>query len=229
MGSFIYDGTAPKPAGCAAANDTLAAVASVGLSHDSLAGLAAGRRLLDTPAEDRFTSGTKRGALGQTLSAAVQLLFSAITPKLVDLIGLKATYVASFVVMVLAFAGLGALPRKADASWSPNVGVALMALGGIPYAATNIFPFSLIGRLFGRDPNLALYMGALNCFIALPQLLDTTYSGAVADEFGYNYVFVIAAGWAVLAVLAVLWLDVAKREPGRELLSDAEREEAVSS
>lgn len=54
-----------------------------------------------------------------------------------------------------------------------------MAATGIPLAATNIFPFSIIGRDFGADPNLALYMGSLNIFIVLPQLLDTLYSGKV--------------------------------------------------
>ena len=65
-------------------------------------------------------------------------------------------------------------------SLAPNyAAVALMAATGIPLAATNIFPFSIIGRDFGSDPNLALYMGSLNIFIVLPQLLDTLYSGKV--------------------------------------------------
>ena len=118
--------------------------------------------------------------------------------------------------------------------------VLLMAATGIPLAATNIFPFSIIGRDFGSDPNLALYMGSLNIFIVLPQLLDTLYSGKVrvvlcalsapvltlrcgrstmvahqvAETWGWNVVLLIGAAWTLVATVSIFFLKIGR--PGSE-------------
>lgn len=202
MGKYIFGGeAAPSNCGGGAANVTLAA--ALGASDD---------------AHKRYTRGVNQGSLGQALAAGVQLAFSFATPFLVRKLGLRATYALCFVVFVGAFLGMGLLPRQADASWSPTVAIALMALTGIPLAATNIFPFAIIGRLYNDSPFCALYMGALNVFIVLPQILDTSVLVTIIMHFlNWNAVLLAGAVWALLALASVWLLPLQEDGEEREL------------
>lgn len=40
------------------------------------------------------------------------------------------------------------------------------------------------------------------------QLLDTVYTGVIADKWGWNYTLLVGAGWAVFAFLSVALLKV---------------------
>lgn len=138
-GSYLYSGTAPGVPTCAA-NGTLI--------HPSSA---------STHAEHLYRDGTSLAGFAQASAAGLQLLFSFAAPTLSRVVGLRVTYAASFVVLVAALGGLGALPPVHRLSASKPLAFALMAATGIPLAATNIFPFSIIGRIYPSDPNLALY------------------------------------------------------------------------
>lgn len=169
-----------------------------------------------TPATVRYARGQQVGGLGQAIAAAVQLGSSFVIPGLVKCFGLRPVYVGCFLTFVGCFFGMGFLPPTPDAHTN-YAAVLLMAATGIALAATNIFPFSIIGRDFGTDPNLALYMGSLNIFIVLPQLVDTLYAGKVAADFGWNVVLLIGAGWTVLSTVAIFFLKFSPASPGRKL------------
>lgn len=172
-----------------------------------------------TPQTAAFARGQQLGGLGQAIASGVQCVCSFLVPSVVRMAGLRSVYVGCFLVFVASFVGMGLLPAQnsemdPNPSLAPNyAAVALMAATGIPLAATNIFPFSIIGRDFGSDPNLALYMGSLNIFIVLPQLLDTLYSGKLADEFGWNVVLLTGAAWTVIATGLIFFLKITKQDP----------------
>lgn len=182
-----------------------------------------------TDANNRYARGAQLGGLGQAIAAGVQFLVSFVIPRVVKVFGLRSVYVACFLVFTGAFVGIGMLPPTPHLHTN-YLAVGMIALTGVPLAATNIFPFSIIGRDYGSDPNLALYMGSLNIFIVLPQLLDTTYAGTVADVFGWNWVMLGGAGWAALAVIAIFFLQFSPAEPGhrrgtyRDAMKDPEYE-----
>lgn len=77
--------------------------------------------------------------------------------------------------------------------------MALQAATGIPLAATNVYPFAVVGREFRGTRSLGLHMSVLNVFIVLPQLLDTAYTGLLADWRGWSAVLFVGAGWAAAA------------------------------
>lgn len=94
--------------------------------------------------------------------------------------------------------GLGSAAPFGSAD-STRAAVALQALTGIPLAATNVYPFALVGRHFRGTRTLGLHMSVLNVFIVLPQLLDTAYTGLLADWLGWGAVLFVGAGWATAA------------------------------
>lgn len=222
-GSYLFGGHAPGVPTCAA-NGTLI--------HPSPA---------SAHAEHLYRQGTSLAGFAQATAAGLQLLFSFAAPTLTRVVGLRATYAASFVVLVGALTGLGALPPVHRLPAAKSLAFALMAATGVPLAATNIFPFAIIGRIYPGDPNLALYsaccvwkgpaqcacsprptlpfpVGAMNVFIALPQLLDTTYTGELATATSYRWVLASGAVWAVLALAAIFGIPTEQEsEEGDEL------------
>lgn len=102
-------------------------------------------------------------------------------------------------------------PSTAPEEYTNYPAVILIAATGLPLAATNIFPFSIIGRDFGTDPNLALYMGALNIFIVLPQLADTLYAGKVRNMTPVLLCVEVQHGIDLLCVVYtggnIVWLE----------------------
>jgi len=96
-----------------------------------------------------------------------------------------------------------------------NVGIAAL---GIPFATTNIFPYSIIS-LFITDPSQqGLFMGAMNVFISLPQVVDTQITGRISEHFktskvgGEWAVLFLGSGLAALGAVATLFLILKKEE-----------------
>lgn len=173
---------------------------------------------------ERYARGSEAGSLAQAMAAGVQAAFSFVVPPIVRCLGLRPVYVLCFVVFSGTLIGMGMLPPTPDVHTN-YYAVILIAATGIPLAATNIFPFSIIGRDFGTDPNLALFMGSLNIFIVLPQLADVAYAGKVAEIAGWNTVMLVGGGWAALATLSIFFLKFSDATPGhrRGTFRDAKR------
>eukprot|EP01029_Cantina_marsupialis_P013946 TRINITY_DN309089_c7_g1_i1.p1 TRINITY_DN309089_c7_g1~~TRINITY_DN309089_c7_g1_i1.p1 ORF type:complete len:478 (-),score=152.91 TRINITY_DN309089_c7_g1_i1:820-2253(-) len=160
----------------------------------------------------RFQRGLTVGGNGQAIAAGVQLVYSFIAPVLTKHISVKKVYFGSFILLAVCFFGMGFIKPIADDKNSDTYSLILMGLSGIPLAATNIFPFALIGQIFEGDSNLGLYMGGLNIFIVLPQLMDTFYTGAVASQYGWNTVLRVGGMWSILALGMILLLKTTKKE-----------------
>ncbi len=86
----------------------------------------------------------------------------------------------------------------------------LIPFAGIPFAASMVFPFAVVGKYFSTSGERGLYMATLNVFIVVPQLLDTAYTGVLTRQWSESVVLLVGGGWALLAALST-WagLDLA--------------------
>jgi solute carrier family 45, member 1/2/4 len=165
-----------------------------------------GRVVFDgAPGTQRYQDGVAAGSRASAYQALVQLLFSLCCTFLLKFVSLKWTYMFCQADLVVCLFLAGFVTQK-------EVATLVVALTGIALAATNIFPFAIVGYLCKDDGKKGLNMGMLNVFIVIPQLIDTAYTGSLVDRFGPQAVMFCGASWAALATLAVVFIRV---HPGR--------------
>lgn len=69
----------------------------------------------------------------------------------------------------------------------------LIAGFGIPWAIVMVYPFTLVSYAVAESET-GLYMGVLNIFVVLPQLLIALTIGFIMDWFGGNVASALATG-----------------------------------
>jgi len=137
------------------------------------------------------------------------MVFSAILPKLIAFFGVKPVYFAGNLIQ--GFCLLSTL-------FIHNVyaAITVISLLGIPWAVTMVLPFTIIGQ--GVDATESgLYMGALNIFVVLPQLLVAVSMGALIHAFNDNDAASFAVGGvsSIIAACCVFFLII--ESPVREV------------
>ena len=86
----------------------------------------------------------------------------------------------------------------------------LLALPGIGFAATMIFPFAIVGIINAAKTeeegnNNALQMAILNCFICLPQIVSTIVNALIIDVYDIRFIVILGGVYFALGV-AVVWI-----------------------
>eukprot|EP00735_Rhodelphis_limneticus_P006913 TRINITY_DN19383_c0_g1::TRINITY_DN19383_c0_g1_i1::g.7801::m.7801 TRINITY_DN19383_c0_g1::TRINITY_DN19383_c0_g1_i1::g.7801 ORF type:complete len:521 (-),score=18.86,sp/O80605/SUC3_ARATH/29.47/1e-38,MFS_1/PF07690.11/3e-07,MFS_1/PF07690.11/8.9,MFS_1/PF07690.11/1e-10,MFS_2/PF13347.1/5.7e-07,MFS_2/PF13347.1/0.071,MFS_2/PF13347.1/1.1e+02,VIT1/PF01988.14/2.9e+02,VIT1/PF01988.14/0.52 TRINITY_DN19383_c0_g1_i1:5-1486(-) len=159
--------------------------------------------------EEAFSHGVSRSQLGLALSSVVQFLFSCAIPSLSHMLGDRLVLGLCFAVNAVAFFLMSTIQNVVSGQHAQEwVAVALIASTGIALAATNVFPFSILGQLYRGSPNMGLYMSTLNIFIIVPQMMDTFYIGFFAHHLGLGYVLFIVGLWSLLVMFSTIFLRI---------------------
>eukprot|EP00929_Paragymnodinium_shiwhaense_P025960 TRINITY_DN15557_c0_g1_i1.p1 TRINITY_DN15557_c0_g1~~TRINITY_DN15557_c0_g1_i1.p1 ORF type:complete len:470 (+),score=55.14 TRINITY_DN15557_c0_g1_i1:263-1672(+) len=74
-----------------------------------------------------------------------------------------------------------------------------VAVSGIGYGATQVFPYSIMGLLVPDPAAKGMAMGTLSICIVTPQMLDMAYLGVVADALNLSYVVLLGSCYAFIA------------------------------
>ena len=162
------------------------------------------------PGTQLYQDGVAAGSRASAYQALVQLLFSLCCTLLLRFVSLKWTYMFCQADLAVCLFLAGFIHQK-------DIATLIVALTGIALAATNIFPFAIVGYLCKDDGKKGLNMGMLNVFIVIPQLIDTAYTGSLVDRFGPKAIMFCGACWATLATLAVIFIRVNPRRPDKSV------------
>ncbi|EME31816.1 sucrose transporter, GPH family [Galdieria sulphuraria] len=170
-----------------------------------------------------FEAGVKAFSLSMAVQSVVSLLFSALLPVVIGLTSLRAVYLFTQIdlaMTLLVAVGITYLP----VTWRKIFAMLLVSSTGIPWAATLSLPYAIVARLADPDAK-GLFLGVLNIFIVIPQLLVALSVGAVLKMFGgnLNAALVLGGFSAILAAFFVVNLTLPKEIETEE--EDEERQE----
>lgn len=135
----------------------------------------------------------------------VQILFSAFYPTLLSRgVTPGALMGTSFFIysLYLIFFSTTHTP------WIAIVGIILWAL---PQATLLSVPMGMTVAL-SDEGNRGRYLGALNIFAVIPQLIDTVYTGLISKNYGEWMIMYITAFWGLLTTFASFLLISEKLE-----------------
>jgi solute carrier family 45 protein 1/2/4 len=134
----------------------------------------------------RFEEGVREASLMMTINAAVTMAASAILPVLLKTIGIKTVYFLGNIFLGVLLLSTLFIEGVVGA-------FVVISLCGIPTAVTMVLPFTIVGQGVSTTDS-GLYMGALNIFVVLPQLLVSVSAGFIIEAFHNNIASVLAAG-----------------------------------
>lgn len=158
-----------------------------------------------TPTRAAFDSGVRHGALALSWNAAVTMVMSVILPKLVNLVGIKVVFFMSQMILAACLI---------STYWVTTVHAAqaIILVCGIPWAVTMALPFSIVGEgVSSRESGL--YMGALNIFVVVPQIMVSVFIPFVIALFNHNVVAALVAGGFSSIIAAFFALRLIKPVP----------------
>lgn len=139
-------------------------------------------------------------SVANVAKAVMAMVFSAFYPRILMCVGA----VGERVVFGAAFIGFGWILWAL--AYTKNVLVAggVIALGAVPFIATQTIPIAIVVQRFPE--RLASNLGVMNLFCVGAQLIDTLYTGKVAQLAGESAVLRVAAAWAMAAGVAAVSL-----------------------
>jgi len=149
-----------------------------------------------SPSLETFREGVRFGALGLTVFAAVTMVSSLVLPILAVPLGIKPV----FFVCQLIFAICLFLPL-----WIDNkIGsVILISICGIPWTAVMIFPFTVVSMSVDESES-GLYIGVLNIFVVVPQIIVGLGIGMIVNIFNGKVVSALVSGSISAFISAIL-------------------------
>lgn len=148
---------------------------------------------LGSAARARYEQGIQAVGRAGVVRAGSAIIWAAAYPRLLDLMGAPALLAFAFGVygiVALALAGTHSL------FW----GQLMVAAYSLPMTILFTVPMAITVKKSSRM-NRGKHLGALNIFAVVPQLIDTTYSGAVSKAFGEAAVIRIGGVWSLLGAL----------------------------
>lgn len=86
-----------------------------------------------------------------------------------------------------------------------RLGELVVIMMGFPSAVLYTIPVGLTVAK-SDESNRGRYLGALNCFAVIPQLIDTSYTGFVSERFGEATVMLIGAAWGVITAISAVFV-----------------------
>jgi len=166
---------------------------------------------LHSPARDLFDEGVRRGALALTFNSIVTMICSAILPQVIAFVGVKPAYFVGNLTLAACLISTLWIHNELGAMF-------IIAICGIPWTVTMALPFTIVGQGVSTAES-GLYMGAMNIFIVLPQLIVSLCVGFLISLFDHNLVVALVTGGISAAIAAVLVfrLIVVKAPPLRSI------------
>lgn len=150
---------------------------------------------------EKYERGVNLYGRAGLMRALVMMIFSGIYPKLLN-------WISPGQLMALTYGTFGASIIALASTRSATVGQFVVILLGLPQAAEFTVP---VGMTVAKSDasNRGRYLGSLNIFAVIPQLIDTFYTGYVSKVWGETAVMRIGGIWALLtAVSALLFMWV---------------------
>jgi len=153
-----------------------------------------------------FQDGVRTASLGLTINAAVTMVVALFLPKLAIRPGLRITYFIAQLVLGFSLLMTVFIRTKAGA-------VIIIAACGIPWSVVMVFPFTLVA-LCVDETQSGLYMGVLNIFVVIPQILISLGIGFILEKFDGNLAIPLACGgiFAFISSLTVFTLIIDKEK-----------------
>lgn len=133
------------------------------------------------------------------IRAFLQLIVSGLYPTLLNS-GLEAGY-----ILGVCFAAYSASIFMFAYTEVARLGELVVVMMGLPAAVLYTIPVGLTVAK-SDETNRGRYLGALNCFAVIPQLIDTCYTGFVSKHFGEAAVMLIGAVWGVAAAISAVFV-----------------------
>jgi len=139
------------------------------------------------------------------------MIFSVILPKLVDRIGIKPIYFVSQIILSVCLLLPIWVQTKVGAMF-------LICICGIPWSVVMVLPFTLVAMSVPEKKS-GLYMGVLNIFVVVPQLLVSVTIGFLIKIFHGDLSAALAAGGiaAFISALMVFFLIIPNHNISRSL------------
>lgn len=69
-----------------------------------------------------------------------------------------------------------------------------------------VFPYALVGLIVPDKDEKGLQMGVMNVFICVPQLMNTLYTGALAEASSWRMVALVGGIFALLGAVSCYYL-----------------------
>lgn len=152
------------------------------------------------PAYKLYVEGVRWGSFGLAGFAFVSLIFSPIVPILTKQFGSKVVFFFGNIVLSLAlFLPLFHVSRYAA--------ILILSLFGIPWSITMTIPFAIVANIAPEEEK-GIYMGILNIFIVMPQLVMSGIGPLLSYLFKGNVVATLVAGAISATISAFLVLTL---------------------
>lgn len=143
-----------------------------------------------------YQQGVSVFSVANVFKALLALVFSAYYPRIIKWVGA----IGERVVFGMSFLVFSAVLFAFAYTKKVIVAASVIALGSVPFIVTQTIPIAIVVQRYPE--NLASNLGVMNLFCVVPQLVDTLYTGKVAEWAGESAVLRVAAGWGFAASLA---------------------------
>eukprot|EP00737_Agarophyton_chilense_P001776 gb/GEZJ01002007.1/.p1 GENE.gb/GEZJ01002007.1/~~gb/GEZJ01002007.1/.p1 ORF type:complete len:498 (-),score=54.96 gb/GEZJ01002007.1/:1174-2667(-) len=149
-----------------------------------------------SPKALRYEHGVSIFSVANVAKAVLAMLFSFFYPSIISLVGAvgeRLVFGVSFLVFSLVLYSF---------AFTKDVIIAalVIALGSIPFIVTQTIPIAIVVQRY--PDNLASNLGMMNLFCVIPQLIDTLYTGKVAEKAGESMVLRVASYWGFAAAIS---------------------------
>lgn len=155
----------------------------------------------DAAANRLYQEGVARYSSAAIARALCGLAFSVLYPSVLRRVGVRALIGNTMFFLALLLLLPTVIVPPPPPRW---LGMLTVALTGIPQAMAMSVPHTLIAESFPAERGT--YLGALNVFCTLAQLVDTTYTGKLAAAVSESACLVTGAAWAAAAGVASFML-----------------------
>lgn len=159
-----------------------------------------------SPEKIKYSQGLQAGSAALVWQQFTSMVASAFFGAAQRWVRTKLLYVFSLSV-VCACMLVEFLACRADEVSVPIV-TAAVALTGIGYAGTQVFPYSIMGSLAAGAEAKGLAMGTLSVCIVTPQMIDAATVGAIAQLSDLSWVVLLGSCYSCLAAGLVSVLAV---------------------
>jgi len=144
-----------------------------------------------------FDEGVRFGSLALTVFSAVTMVFSVILPTLTRLVGIKPIFMTCQLILALCLF----LPLFVKDRW---VAFVLISFCGFPWTCVMVFPFSIVAMVVPETES-GMYMGVLNIFVVVPQMVVAITMGFLVDGFHGWFAPALAAG-GISAIISAVFI-----------------------
>jgi solute carrier family 45 protein 1/2/4 len=153
-----------------------------------------------TDLRTKFNDGVQYGSRALSYQALLTMVMSLVLPKIVRFTGYRFVYFVSNMILAGCLVSTYWIKTTKGAT-------SVIAVSGIPWTVTMILPFAIVGQAVETCES-GLYMGVMNIFVVLPQMLVSLLLPGVITLFHHKIVSALITGgfFAIIAAFCSLRL-----------------------